>query len=217
MNLITESYPQQACRWPRTGKHILAQYDGASIVVYQAYSPEIGRFAAQHGYFGGTFSLNRMSWIKPNFLWMMYRSGWATKEDQGVILAIRLKREGFEQILAQAVHSTFIPEVYGEPDQWWRALQQSCVRLQWDPDHDPAGQPLARRAIQLGLRGDTLAAYAQPWILEIQDITDFVCQQRLHAVPAAFDHLLTPREEVYHPADASVATHLQLGAWNADS
>jgi hypothetical protein len=38
------------------------------VVVYQAYRPEIGHFAAQHGYFGGSFSLDRMSWIKPNFL-----------------------------------------------------------------------------------------------------------------------------------------------------
>ncbi|MFM7854759.1 MAG: DUF4291 family protein [Flammeovirgaceae bacterium] len=27
-------------------------------------------------------SLNRMTWMKPNFLWMMYRSGWATKHNQ---------------------------------------------------------------------------------------------------------------------------------------
>jgi len=27
------------------------------------------------------------------------------------------------------------------------------VRLQWDPDHSPKGEKLARRAIQLGLKG----------------------------------------------------------------
>ena len=42
-----------------------------------------------HGYFGGDhFSLNRMSWVKPNFLWMMYRSGWGQKEGQVVVLAV---------------------------------------------------------------------------------------------------------------------------------
>jgi hypothetical protein len=47
-----------------------------AIVVYQAYRPQIGRFAAPRGSFGGShFSLGLMSWIKPNFLWMMYRSG----------------------------------------------------------------------------------------------------------------------------------------------
>src|SRR5262245_56200485 len=27
-----------------------------------------------------------MSWVKPNFLWMMYRSGWATKENCGAFV-----------------------------------------------------------------------------------------------------------------------------------
>src|SRR5687767_1359549 len=73
MNLIAESYLAQAARWPKSGRHILAQYQAETMVVYQAFSPLAGRFAAEHGYFGDGFSLNRMSWIKPNFLWMMYR------------------------------------------------------------------------------------------------------------------------------------------------
>ena len=57
------------------------------------------------------FSLNRMSWIKPNFLWMMYRCGWATKADQEVVLAVRMKRSAFDEILRRAVHSSFVSEV----------------------------------------------------------------------------------------------------------
>ena len=109
MNLITEPYIAQRARWPRSGRHILAQFDAESVVVYQAYRPEIGHFAARHGYFGGGFGLGRMSWIKPNFLWMMYRSGWGTKEDQEVTLAVRLRRDAFDEILGLAVHSTFVP------------------------------------------------------------------------------------------------------------
>jgi hypothetical protein len=81
-----------------------------------------------------------MSWIKPNFLWMMYRSGWGTKPDQEVTLAVRLKREAFDFILAQAVRSTFVPEVYSIHQAWKERLALSQVRLQWDPDHDPSGR-----------------------------------------------------------------------------
>src|SRR5579884_2519880 len=112
MHLITEPYLTQLARWPRTGRHILAQYDDNSIIVYQAYRPTIGHFAARHGYFGGEFSLSRMSWVKTNFLWMMYRSGWGSKQGQEVVLAVRLKREGFDSLLAQAVHSTYKEVVY---------------------------------------------------------------------------------------------------------
>lgn len=79
MQLKMEPYLSQKERWQPKDKVILAQYDAASIVVYQAYRPSIGHFAAQHGYFGSDFKLSRMTWIKPNFLWMMYRSGWGTK------------------------------------------------------------------------------------------------------------------------------------------
>jgi hypothetical protein len=83
-----------------------------SVTVYQAYRPAIGHFAANYGYFGGEFSLSRMSWIKPNFLWMMNRCGWATKEGQEVVLAVRLRRSAFDEILRRAVHSSFVPGVY---------------------------------------------------------------------------------------------------------
>lgn len=68
MKLVTEPYLVQAARWPKAGRHILAQFDVHTVVVYQAYKPTIGHFAAKQGYFGGEFSLDRMSWIKPNFL-----------------------------------------------------------------------------------------------------------------------------------------------------
>ena len=207
MRLITEPYLAQKARWPRSGRHILAQFDAESVVVYQAYRPEIGHFAARHGYFGGGFSLGRMSWIKPNFLWMMYRSGWGTKEDQEVTLAVRLRRDAFDEILRLAVHSTFVPEVYESQEAWKRAVAGSDVRLQWDPDHGPAGSPLERRAIQLGLRGDVLARYAREWLLGVEDISEFVAEQRANAA-APYERLVTPREDVYPVADPEVAARL---------
>src|SRR4051812_4958620 len=122
MNLKTQSYREQEERWPRSGRHILAQFDDETVVVYQAYRPAIGHFAAEHGHFGGAFSLTRMSWIKPNFLWTMYRCGWGTKEGQEVCLAIWLRRSAFDAILQEAVHSTFVPEVYPSEKAWKNAV-----------------------------------------------------------------------------------------------
>ncbi len=205
MNLLREPYPTQLARWPRTGRHILAQFDDHSIIVYQAYRPSIGHFAAQHGYFGGEFSLARMSWIKPNFLWMMYRCGWASKPGQEVVLAVRLKRSGFDSLLAQAVHSTYSEQIYSNEESWKRAIEHSNVRLQWDPDHDPAGVKVARRAIQLGLRGDMLVQYAHEWIIEIEDITDFVREQHQYVQIHDYNQLTLPREVVYPVSDTMVA------------
>ena len=209
MKVATETYVDQKKQWPPTGRHILAHFDDETIVVYQAYCHAIGRFAAENQYFGGLFKFDRMSWIKPNFLWMMYRSGWGTKLNQEVVLAVWLRREAFEQILSQAVQSSFNPEVYATEEDWKRALQQSDVRLQWDPDHDPTGCPLPRRALQLGMRGAALANYARQWIVEIEDVTPFVAEQRRHVTDGDPKRLTVPREREY-PVDAGIAKRLGI-------
>ncbi len=209
MNLEVESYAAQAARWPQAGRHILAQFDAETVVVYQAYRPEIGHFAAANGFFGGAFSLSRMSWVKPNFLWMMFRCGWATKEDQETVLAVSLRRAAFDAILAEAVPSGYDAGRYGSEAAWKEAAASSQVRMQWDPDHDPAGAKVERRAIQLGLRGDLLDRYAREWIVGIEDITAFVADQRRHVSAGDFARLVTPREEVY-PVAAMLAAQIGL-------
>ena len=75
-------------------------------------------------------------------------------------------------------------------------VARSDVRLQFDPDHNPSGAPVERRAIQLGLRGEILAKYAREWLLGIEDVSEFVREQSQHA-RSPYDRLVTPREEVY--------------------
>ena len=212
MKLVTEPYLTQVSRWPKTGRHILAQYNDESIIVYQAYRPEIGQFATSHSYFGGEFfSLNRMSWIKPNFLWMMARSEWGTKPGQEVILAVRLRRDAFDEILAAAVHSSFVPDLYGSKTEWEQTVKHSKVRLQWDPDRHPSGAKLERRAIQLGLRGDILSRYARDWIIDIEDISEFVQQQHRYKAGDR-TNLLTPSESIYPVTQPHIAKRLELSS-----
>ena len=210
MNLDTEPYVGQVARWPRQGGHILAHHDAETIVVYQAYRPTIGTYAIEHGVFGGEFSYARMSWIKPNFLWMMYRSGWGTKEGQEVVLGLRLRRPFFDGLLAQAVPSSFGASVLPSHDEWAAAVARSEVRLQWDPDHDPRGVPLPRRAIQLGLRGSVLEAFGNRELLEVIDMTGFVAMQRDILERAGVAHLRTPAERTYVPGDPSIAQRIGL-------
>jgi hypothetical protein len=55
-----------------------------------------------------------MSWIKPNFLWMMFRSGWG--EGQEIILGLRL-RPFFDSLLV-AVASSWHPSDQVSNDTW---------------------------------------------------------------------------------------------------
>jgi len=197
MRLDTAPHLQQAAAWPAEGEHILAHHDDTSVVVYQAYRPAIGRYAIEHGHFGGPdYSFNRMSWIKPNFLWMMYRCGWGLKAGQEVILGLRIRRAFFDAVLDAAVSSAFDATAHATPQAWQDAVAASEVRRQWDPDHAPSGAKLPRRAIQLGLRGSTLRAFATTELLEVIDMSGFVAAQRVHAQDDN-PQLLTPVEHVY--------------------
>jgi hypothetical protein len=207
--LVTEPYKDQVAVWPKEGRHILAQFDNDTVIVYQAYRPAIGRYAAENGAFGGDFSYSRMSWVKPNFLWMMYRSGWGTKENQEVTLAVRIRRVFFDSLLA-AVPSSWDREQFATEEEWSRAVGRSSVRLQWDPDHHPSGAKLERRAIQLGLRGEVLEAFGRRELVEVIDLSEFVAEQRARLSSGGVSALVTPHERVYRTADPEVASRLRL-------
>jgi hypothetical protein len=209
--LVMEPYSEQVEIWPKEGRHILAQYDDDTLIVYQAYRPSAGHYAAEHGTFGKDFSYSRMSWVKPNFLWMMYRSGWGTKEAQEVTLALRLRRTFFDSLLAQAVSSSWDRERFATEEEWSEAVGRSSVRLQWDPDHHPSGAKLERRAIQLGLRGEVLEPFGRRELVEVIDLSEFVAEQRARLLSGGVSALVTPRERVYRPADPEVAARLRLG------
>jgi catechol 2,3-dioxygenase-like lactoylglutathione lyase family enzyme len=111
--------------------------------------------------------------------------------------------ESVDRLLALAVPSSYSPDRYEGADAWKAALGASDVRLQWDPDHDPSGGKLDRRAIQLGLRGSVLREYATTAIIDVIDMTPFVSEQRIHSAGGSWHALLTPEELVYRPLDAA--------------
>jgi hypothetical protein len=216
LSLTLRSHAEQSPEWPKSGRHIMAQFDADSIVVYQAYRPAIARYAVVNQRFGGEFSFSRMSWIKPNFLWMMYRSGWSRKEGQEHVLAIRLRRPFFDELLEQAVASTFNTSRFATHDEWQTAVGNSEVRLQWDPDHGPKGNAVERRALQLGLRGKMLRRFGEEDLLSVEDITSLVAAQYA-LLDHAFGDLITPHEKVYKPSSRQAIENIGLSKWEADS
>lgn len=83
---------------------IRADYDRHTIVVYQAFNHAIADAALAAGRFVAPFSMRRMTWIKPSFLWLMARSNWARKSGQERILAVTITRAGWESALARSRH-----------------------------------------------------------------------------------------------------------------
>jgi len=180
-------------------RQVRASFTDNTITVYQAYSPEIATPALAAGRFGPPFKRERMTWIKPSFLWMMYRCGWAEKPGQERVLAVSLRREGFEWAIANACLSHFVPELYADRKAWADKLKQSPVRVQWDPERSLRMQPLPYRSLQVGLSGIAVDRYVEDWTVGIADVTGLA--REIHGLVRkgdleAAEHLL-PRERPY--------------------
>lgn len=182
-------------------RQIRAVYTEDTIRVYQAYSPVIAGEAVEKGTFGEHFSMNRMTWIKPSFLWMMYRCGWAEKQGQERVLAIDIKRSAFDWIVRHGVASSWHEDSGMTKEEWQEKVASSDVRCQWDPERDIWGNPLAYRSIQLGLRREAVRRYVNDWIVHITDITDYVAdlQEKKKAGISILE--LLPQEKVYHVSE----------------
>ncbi|QIH05495.1 MULTISPECIES: DUF4291 domain-containing protein [unclassified Pseudomonas] len=180
-------------------RQIRAVYDASTLRVYQAYSASIADAALAHGTFvSPPFKMERMTWIKPSFLWMMYRAGWGFKDaGQSRILAIDISREGFEWALAHSCPSH--AEEGMSKEQWLQLKDQSPVRIQWDPERDLHLRPQEHRAIQIGLGQEAVGLYVNQWIQRISDVTPLA--HRIHERVLAGDleeaRRLLPQEREY--------------------
>jgi hypothetical protein len=191
-------------------RQIRALHDEKTVTVYQAYPPAIGLPAARDGRFPDAWKRDRMTWIKPSFLWMMYRCGWAAKPDQEVVLAVEIRREGFDWALGNAVLSHYERGVHADRVSWKRELRAAPARVQWDPERDVRLRPLAYRSLQLGLSGEASRRYADEWTVGIRDVTPLARAVRagVSAHGAAGAESLLPVETPY---PAPEGTRVLLG------
>ncbi|MFI8190905.1 DUF4291 domain-containing protein [Streptomyces sp. NPDC085946] len=194
----------------RPQHEIRAAYGASTITVYQAYSPELGLPAVREGRFPAAWKRSRMTWIKPSFLWMMYRCGWGTKPGQETVLAVEITRDGFEWALRNACLSSYVRGLHPDHSTWQHRLKRSPARVQWDPERDLRLRPLPHRSLQLGLSGEAVERYADEWTVSFRDVTPLA--HEIHARVAGGDldaaARLLPEERPY-PAEDGLLAHLR--------
>ncbi|MET9788102.1 DUF4291 domain-containing protein [Streptomyces canus] len=188
---------------------IRAAHSESTITVYQAYSPEIGLPAVRDGRFPAAWKRDRMTWVKPSFLWMMYRCGWGAKAGQETVLAVEITRDGFEWALRNACLSSYVRGVHADRATWQRQLKRAPARVQWDPERDLRLHPLRYRSLQLGLSGEAVRLYADEWTVAIRDVTPLA--HEIRALVSGDDltaaTTLLPQERPY-PAGDELLGHL---------
>lgn len=193
---------------------IRADYNQHTITIYQAYNDAIADVAVRDGRFGAPFSFNRMTWIKPSFMWMMERSNWGLKKDQQHILAIRIKRTFFDTLLEQAVLTTPKAHVYPHAGIWETLFAQANVYVQWDPERSINGKKLEHRSLQLGISRNLISQFNEDAIVAIDDLTPLVrkCHNLLINGKTTQAKSFLPPEKIY---PVSAAARKALGMKNS--
>lgn len=192
-------------------REIRADHDRESIVVYQAYAPAIAEAAVRAQRFVPPFSFGRMTWIKPSFLWLMHRSNWNQKPGQERTLAVRIRRAAWDSALALGVLTSPEAGVFRSPEEWARAFEDAKVHVQWDPERTLRGAALAYYSVQVGVSRHLIRAFAEEWIVAIEDYTPLVrkIHQQIQSGHADKASKLLPKEKLY-PVDPVVGRRLLM-------
>ncbi|MGW4893752.1 DUF4291 domain-containing protein [Kitasatospora sp. NPDC004240] len=191
---------------PPPTRQIRAAFTADTLTVYQAFPPEIAGPAAATGRLPDAFDRDRMTWIKPSFLWLMHRSDWGRAPGQERVLALEIDRAAFDRALGGAVLSAYTGRVHESRAAWRRELRRSAVRVQWDPERDVHLRALPWRAVQVGLGGEAARGYADGWITSITDVTGLAGEVR-----RSRDLSLLPMERPY-PVGGPTGARLGMAA-----
>ena len=190
-------------------KEVFAKYDKKYIRVYQAYNSAIAEEALALQTFGENFNLNRMTWIKPSFLWLMYRSNWGTKKNQECILALDIFQDKFNSLLEKAVLTSPDSMIF-DGNQWEKAFGETTVYCQWDPDRNINGNAINRAAIQIGLKSDILRDFLDTGIYRIEDMTPLVRKWNEHRKKGRLNIKELPSECIYPVKDKTIRKRLDM-------
>jgi hypothetical protein len=185
-------------------RQIRAKFTDTTITVYQAYNAEIANAAVKHQKLNASpkFSTSRMTWIKPSWAWMLYRSAYSYKDPgQECILALTLSHSAFLSLLSKAVVANH--EIDSQKKKEGVIRERSEVRVQWDPERTVWLEKLTYRSIQIGVPGALVDELVNGTV-EIEDVTERVrgLKAKLDANDGiSLEELITqglvPREDVF--------------------
>ncbi|CZS75802.1 unnamed protein product [Fusarium graminearum] len=134
-------------------RQIRAYFNDTTITVYQAYKESIAKAAVETQKLNASpdFKPGRMTWIKPSWAWMMYRSGYSFKDPgQSRILALRMKHQHFIDLLERGVLSSHVQK--------------------------PEPGEKREKSSDIGIPGALSEQWANEWVAEIEDVTDKACE-----------------------------------------
>ncbi|XP_045208525.2 uncharacterized protein LOC123560398 [Mercenaria mercenaria] len=117
------------------------------------------------------------------------------------VLAISMKREGFEELLRAYVKDIKSNRPIGE------------VKVKWNSDRSVMGERLVRSVPEIRIRGDMLQHFKNIWTLRVKDISGYVENQKWLIGTSDAESSWTPKESVNRTELAHVCSKLPAGVY----
>ncbi len=146
-----------------------ARFDADAVVVYQAYPEALGRELVAMGRFGGSWRFDRHTRIQPSWRGTLRRYAWGERPDRERILAVRVRRAGFDALLTAALQQAFDERLYASKQAWRLATRFAPVLVEWDAD--PSDGDEDDEVARLRIHGPLVRRFAEEWVVGIDDVS----------------------------------------------
>jgi hypothetical protein len=177
---VTPSVPLGSSQpWDVPPHTLLATWDAESVVVWQAHGHRVADAVLARGSFDvPEWRTDRTSRFRVSLPSLLWRCSWGTRPGRERILAVRLSRSGFDEVLRRAVPADDDRAVYPTEASWRLAMRYATATVSWHPDRSLEGEPTAWDTARFGLRDSQLGAFAREWVRGVEDVSDWVAAQR---------------------------------------
>ncbi len=169
---------------PRT---LLATWDADTVVVWQAHGTEVAERAVATGRFDGpAWRHDRTTRMRVSLPSLAWRTAYGQRAGRERLLAVRLRRAGFDELLRRAVEAEDDRAVYPSTATWRLAMRYASATVSWHPDRGPDGAELPWQTPRFGLRGALLDAFSREWVVGVEDHTGWLADRSLTPVVAPY-------------------------------
>ncbi|XP_045207003.2 uncharacterized protein LOC123559349 [Mercenaria mercenaria] len=134
--------------------------------------------------------------LHTSFVQTMISCEWGKKSGHEKVLAISVKREGFEELLRTYVDDKKNNQKTGD------------VKVEWNPDKSPTGGLLKRYVPEIVIRGRLLQKFNKCWTLNVKDMSVYVEHLRRFMETGKSSRIWTPKESVYISESSEVCSRM---------
>jgi hypothetical protein len=149
-----------------------AHFDDTTVTVLQSHAVELAEQVVAAGRFNVPgWHPGRTTRFRLSLGSALLRSERGMKPGRERLLAVKLSRSGFDELLNMAVLDDYVPALYPSRHAFRLATRFAQVLVSWHDDVDADGVELGAATVRVALRESALRAFTERWVVAVEDWT----------------------------------------------